>query len=662
MARRHLVVAGTVVTVALPLLSFGTAASAAPSGSQPLKGSAPTWVSGAHQVGAPSASQVLSLRLTLAPSDAAGAAALADAVSDPTSASYGRYLSPDQYRDRFGPTADTVGRVRSFLSSAGLHVDSVSAGRDAVTASGTVATVQHALGTTLHLYSHNGRSVRAPEGDVALPASLAGLVTAVSGLSDTAGAIHPQTVGPESPIKTPTTGTPCSAYYGEHHVTLPADTKAFESTSPWFGGETSYPTNVCGYTPSQMRTTYGLGEINSNDGAGQKVAIIDAYALSSMFADANTYSSHYGLPPLTSSTYQESLPATFTDQALCGPDGWAGEEALDVDAVHSMAPGAGIVYVGTSSCQDSAFLDAYSRILTGTGNGPLANVVSNSYGDQGEEIEPDVRTAEHSYFVQGATEGVGFYFSSGDSGDETSNGLTAQPDASANDPAVTAVGGTSLGVNQDGSRQFETGWGNERTVLVQDKRTKVTSWADSSWSFYAGAGGGTSTVFAEPSYQRGVVPAALARDRQTGRRVGRVVPDIAADADPYTGFVSGYSAPTRRGPVYSEGDIGGTSLAAPLVAGFMAVANQQHGTSLGFVNPLLYSSGVRSTLHDVLPGSTLTADQRGVVFYSAGASATRLIAFDQDSSYFTASGYDRVTGLGTPNAGFLQALVASSAR
>ena len=629
-------------------------AAAQSSGSRPLVGSAPRWVSSAQRVGSADPASVLRVRLTLAPRDAAGAQTYAAAVSTPGSASYGRYLTPAQYAARFGPAATTLAAAKAFAAAAGLHVDA--AANDALTVSGTVANLQRAFGTQLALFSRNGRSVRAPIADVSVPAALAGKVLAVTGLTDTAGQIRPHTVHPASPIKIATVGTPCSSYFGQRTVTLPTDGVSYEGTS-WFGSQTAYPTAVCGYTPQQMRSAYGLG--SGATGSGQSVAIIDAYASPTMSADINQYSANHGLPAMTASTYVEHLPAQFTDQALCDPAGWAGEESLDVDAVHSMAPAATIHYVATSSCEDSAFLAAYDTVLTGNGGAPLASVVSNSYGDTGEDIDAATRDAEHAYFVQGATEGVGFFFSSGDDGDETDNGLTPQPDASANDPAVTAVGGTSLGVSSTGANQFETGWGDQRTILLTNKKTKQSYWDDTSWSFYAGAGGGTSVQYAEPSYQTHVVPDALAADRQTGSRRGRVVPDIAADADPYTGFLYGQSTATRKGYVYAEGDIGGTSLAAPLVAGFMADVNQSAGHALGFVNPALYTNSVAHTLNDVLPASGLPASERGLTYFSPSANATRLIAFDQDSSYVTAAGYDRVTGLGTPTAAFLTALAAA---
>lgn len=103
-----------------------------------------------------------------------------------------------------------------------------------------------------------------------------------------------------------------------------------------------------------------------------------------------------------------------------------------------------------------------------------------------------------------------------------------------------------------------------------------------------GSGGGTSRLFAEPWYQRGVVPDALARNNQTGTNRGRVVPDISMLGDPSTGMLIGVTQTFSEGVKYDEYRIGGTSLASPLFAGMMALADDVSGVHHGFINPMLY--------------------------------------------------------------------------
>lgn len=651
--RRMTAVAGA---VALPLLAVAvpaTTASAVPAAYRAVHGNAPSWARSGRLVGHPSAARRLTVQIGLAPRDPGGVAQLAAAVSDPSSASYRHYLTPAQFLNRFGPSAAQVTKVRDWLTGAGLHVLGRTPSGESISARGTVAQLNRAFHVRLGMYRTEGRTLRAPNTAAEVPAVLAPSILAVGGLTDTGAAMRPNTISPDG-LKPVKVATPCSSYYGEHHVSgLP---KAY--------GHASFPTSVCGYTPRQERGAYGLGpngRMNSGDGAGVTVAIIDAYASPTMAGDLQKYSLRHRLPGLKPGQYAEYPPAkAYNHKIACDPEGWAGEESLDVEAVHAMAPASKIAYVPASSCNDEDFIDAYDRILAPNddASAPLATIVSNSYGDASDLLPGDLENEEHARFLQGATEGVGFYFSSGDDGDAAiDNNGVPQPQSAANDWAVTAVGGTTLGVDQDNRRTFETGWGNDRTYLLRDTTTKKLSWQSLPGDFYGGAGGGTSTVWQEPDYQKGVVPDSLANANPGDRGPGRVVPDIAANADPYTGFLIGYSTPTKNGSVYSEGSIGGTSLACPTVAGLMAVAQQRGGGApIGFANPLLYSLN-SSAFNDVT--APATADQKAMVYYSDAAGLTRLISSDHDSSLKTTTGYDDVTGRGTPSASFFSAVDAA---
>ncbi len=194
--------------------------------------------------------------------------------------------------------------------------------------------------------------------------------------------------------------------------------------------------------------------------------------------------------------------------------------------------------------------------------------------------------------MQAALEGIGVYFSSGDGGDEAAELGFPSPDFSASSPWVTAVGGTSMAVDADGKRTFETGWETGRSTLTDGSYSPV--------EFGGGAGGGTSRLFAEPFYQKGIVPDALARQNQTGNKRGRVVPDVAALADPNTGFLMGQTQTFSDGVYYDQFRIGGTSLASPLMAGIVAVADDLDHVHHGFINPVLYQLTSRTgSVNDV---------------------------------------------------------------
>jgi len=161
-----------------------------------------------------------------------------------------------------------------------------------------------------------------------------------------------------------------------------------------------------------------------------------------------------------------------------------------------------------------------------------------------------------------------------------------------------------------------------------------------------------SRIFAEPAYQQGVVPAAVFSAQG---RTGRAVPDVAANADPNAGYLIGQTQTFPDGSVkYSEYRIGGTSLASPLFAGIMALADQAAGVPHGFANPLFYSHPGAFT--DVTsPASTVAVVRTNYVngVDSSNGLAYRLRTANQTLSLQTTVGYDDVTGLGTPTAAIL---------
>jgi subtilase family serine protease len=209
------------------------------------------------------------------------------------------------------------------------------------------------------------------------------------------------------------------------------------------------------------------------------------------------------------------------------------------------------------------------------------------------------------------------------------------------------VGGTSLAVDRSGGYLWESGWG-----------TTTADWNGHRWAprapgdFMYGSGGGPSHVFAMPAYQAGVVPAAAATWHGSLRRAE---PDIAMDADPQTGvtFAQTYVLPSGRRRIIDSW-IGGTSLAAPLTAGVMALADQYSRSPHGFLNFALYGLGGTPALHDVSGDHRSVAVLRNALAPD-GSIVTRLRSFDRDSSLAVGPGWDPVTGLGSPNAPFLVA-------
>ncbi len=408
-----------------------------------------------------------------------------------------------------------------------------------------------------------------------------------------------------------------------------------------------------GYTPAQFRGAYGVAKAikHGNDGSGVTVAVIDAYAAPTIVYDVNRYSVDNGIPAFTRGQFtQVWAPGLVAEPAQGDEQDWYGEETLDVEAVHSMAPGARIVYVGALSSSDTDMDAALNWVV----DRRAARIVSNSYGDAGEGVPADLIRAESAIFMQAACEGIGLYFSSGDDGDEVANLGDRTVDWPASSPWITDVGGTSLGVNARNDYVFETGWGTTKSVLTDNVWTPTPPGA-----YLYGSGGGTSKLFVEPWYQFGIVPKAISH--YFSAIPGRAVPDVAMDGDPTTGMLVGETQTWSDGSVsYDTYRIGGTSVSCPLFAGVMALADQRARHAHGFANPALYAALRKGAYRDVVDPPSIMAAVRSD--FANGENATdgiiySLRTFNQTGTLHTLPGYDDVTGVGSPNGeAFLNAL------
>lgn len=675
----------------------------------------PQWADPAARVGSAADSQRVSIAAYLGFRNEEALKQFVAEVSTPGNLHYGKYLTADQFRAQYAPDAASVKLVQDELRKLGFHVDYTPKSGLFVQASGTVAQVKAAFGVTQDLYSFKGKQLRSNAESPRLPASIANVVRFVAGLDESAVLRTPAHVGLEgraaednaarvaaaasrSPNAPPTlyTSIPspvCSTWWGDHTGTLQVAAAPYPATLPWLN---------CGYTPYQMRIAYGANKV-SQDGTGVKVGIIDLYASPTIVADANRYSLNHGLPLLTPKNFNQILPAGILNVPAsdpCGPQGWYVEESLDVDSVHSMAPGAHITFSG-DVCTDPANAPLYSLI-----DEHSVDIITNSYtqglGDDAN-LPSWFITLENFYFEQADAEGMTVMFSSGDDGDTVAVQLGETPPGPGlatgswddTSPYVTSVGGTSLALYSSGAKQ-EWGWGTYRVFLnnatVPANGKNITDSGPAlPFAFYAGAGGGPSLIEAQPPYQADIVPYSLAgyTTNSKGQRLAlgsafRVTPDISMDADPYTGFLFGMTYTKSNPPAVDVGNCvslsstteycevaeGGTSLSSPLFAGVVARVNQarfQIGKSaIGFINPALYLlASVNGTSHggpiaDVKPPSTPTAVLRG---YVSNPNELRVVTMNStlnnngsgksvvegaDTSYLTTTGYDEVTGLGTP--------------
>ena len=640
MTFQRIAIATLVLVLAVSInLSVAALSPTSNDGRTTLNGSAPTWANSKNYKSPADPASYVGFRVYLGWSNPSKVEALAQAVSDPKSSSYGQYLTPSQFHQQFAPSQSQVGAVQSWLRSQGFSVEYTPGNNLYVSAEGTVAQAQTAFGTGFGLYTVSGLSLRSPSSDVSIPSSLAGIVTGVLGLDDSVQFVFTNhTVGDAPPPAAFVSAHPCSTYWGQN--------QAVGFTNPY--GTGTLPYAPCGYTPQQIKGAYG---ISGYDGSGQTVAIIDAYAAPTIVQDVNQWSINRGLPTLTANQLvQVVAPGTYNhpEKGIAqDPQGWYGEETLDIEAVHGMAPAAKIVYVGApNNFQD---LDAALNYVV---DRHVASIVTNSYGFRTEILPQGYIKPYESIILQGVVTGIGIYFSSGDNNDESLVVGYTTTDWPASSPYVTAVGGTSLAVGASNNYLFETAWG-----------TKTSSWTGTTWSptppgsWLYGSGGGVSRIFPEPFYQVGVVPNSVFTAQG---RTGRAVPDISAVGDPNTGYLIGETQTFPNGTIaYSEYRIGGTSLSSPLVAGIMALADQAAGHPHGFANPLFYSLAGSAAFTDITHPSSAVAVVRANYVNSIDASAGvvyRLRTMDQTLSLNASPGYDDVTGLGTPTNSFLSAL------
>src|ERR1022692_1279124 len=593
-SRRYAVTAA-VAAGALALSGLGavTAAQAA-THRVPIPGTHPEWATARGRTAAPAVNTgTVNARIYLAGRDSAGLTAYATAVSTPGNALYRRDLTPAQMRARYGATSAQIAAIESWVRSAGLKVTGVNSEIGGyVSVRGSVAAARGAFGVSFGKFkAPNGRTYRAPEQSATAPSSVASDVLTVSGL-DTA----PHLMKPALPPPGPNNwiGPPAGRYYSQKIAT--SEPTAYGRHQPW---------NVRGYTQRQIRRAYGVAS-SGMTGNGQTVAIVDAYASPTMPGDANEFATLTGDKPFRPGQYSQRLnrPFTMAGPNQCDAQGWYTEQTLDIEAVHGQAPNANVRFVGAASCQDPDLTNALAYIV----NHHVASIVSDSWGGPAD-ADPSQIHVDDLIFKAGAAEGIGFFFSSGDSGYESPaedpGSDQIQVDSPTSSPFVTSVGGTSLAIGKHGNYQFETSWG----TLLDPLAANGTSWSSPPPGQYpagydGSSGGGTSTVYTQPSYQRGVVPNRLSHrlpDGTISKTAMRVVPDVSALADPSTGMMVGQTVlqPNGKTFAFSLSRFGGTSVACPTFAGIEAAAQQAAGRPLGFANPVIYARFGTAAFRDV---------------------------------------------------------------
>jgi len=385
-------------------------------------------------------------------------------------------------------------------------------------------------------------------------------------------------------------------------------------------GNTSPAPPGGGLSPAQIRTAYELAPLYHKgiDGAKQTIVIVDSFGSPTIASDLTTFDNFFHLPaPPSFRVIQPAGPVPPYHASNSNRAGWAAETTLDVEWAHVIAPGASIVLVETPTSENEG-TTGFPQIVAAEKyvlRRKLGQVISQSFAatEQTFPARSDyaaIRNLRGAYELA-RRDRVTVLAATGDEGatsyeynmrDEYPTRAVSWP---ATDPLVTAVGGTQLNLTAAGKR-----------------RSPDVAWNDS--------GGGQSIVFGRPSYQHAV-------RAQTGPHRG--VPDISMDA-------SCDSSVAIYGSFYGGGKgewspICGTSLATPLFAGIVALADQYAGHSLGLINPAIYRM---ESAHD-----------RGIVDVTKGNNSQ---SFSQGGKHYKVTGfsarrgYDLVSGVGTVNAAY----------
>lgn len=539
---------------------------------------------------------------------------------------YHQWLTPDTFAARFGIAEEDIATTEAWLQSHGFKIESTASSRDRITFSGNAAQVQAAFGTELHYYRMEGERHFAPKTDLTLPAELGSMTAAV---------LHLSNFRPRPDLRT---------------QTLPRPNFTALSTQAHY------------LAPKDLLTMYdAMGFLQSGLlGGGQRLAVVgQSFVDTSLSSVIGQFQGN-----LTQANPVSAVLVPGSGVEAISP-GDEGESEIDLEYASGIAQNASIFLVYVGSNQNYDVFDALAFAITQD----IAPVVSVSYGICESLMSTTALDQANALFEQAASQGQTIVAAAGDSGStacaayRSSQGVTtAQQQAlsvvfPADSPYVTAVGGTQMadGTFAAGASPY---WASASNV---DSTSSLLSYVpEVVWNEGAAlqgieaGGGGASAYFARPAWQSsapGISPGAY-----------RQLPDVALQSSIKSpGFLVCANDPTltnSEGQTSSCADglmgnnhqytvAGGTSFAAPVLAGFVAILNQvEHATGQGNINPVLYSLASNRTsyaavFHDITSGTNACVAGLGTC------------AAPGQSGYAATPGYDEATGLGSIDFGQL---------
>ena len=514
---------------------------------------------------AASASRPLAMHLTMALRNGPELTRLLADQQNPASSQYHRWLTPDEFTSRFGPTDGDLARVARWLRKSGFTVTSADASTREVSFTAAVAQAQNAFAVKIaataegRLYSNTT--------DPAVPADLAPLIESINGLDNL---LHSAPAAHRVPKRDSSAHSPDAIV---------------DSIGPAFG-------------PADIYTFYDetplLNDSIDGSGAGCLAVVED----SNIDEDAaNAFNSQFSLPALSAANFNIVL----VDGTDPGQNGDEIETMVDVNYSHAVAPGSSIrIYLGDENTtkSSSAIPDAIHAAVREKSSPCSAISISFSFCG----VSAGFYRTQNDFFKQAASQGQSVFVAAGDSGaaglrysakeNECVPGTTREVSELAASPYVTAIGGT------------------EFTPVYDVDGNDVSFVSESVWNDeYGASGGGESRVFKKPAFQKGLIPKDKKRD----------VPDISFGASPLSpGFFFGGRNGSDEPAV--ECCEGGTSIGAPAWAGISQLISQQSGAWVGNLNTRIYQLGVENEgattgIRDVTSGNN---SFNGVTGFSAG--------------------------------------------
>jgi hypothetical protein len=650
----------------------------------PLKGNVHPLARPEFDQGAVSDSMSANRMLLLLQRSAEQEAALRQLLEDQQnkgSASFHKWLTPQQYGTQFGPADADIQTLTDWLASRGFQEIKVGLGRTTVEFSGNMGQVRNAFHTEIHKFVINGEERHANVSDPQIPAAMASVVTGVAGLHDFPPKAHVRQLGTFRRNKT--TG----------------EIKPLFTFSPQGSG------NLFGVGPTDFATIYNVTPLwtAGTDGTGQTIALVGDSNIN--LQDVTDFRTMFGLPT--------SNPFNTPQVIVNGPDpGLSGDETeadLDVQWSGAVAKNAQIILVVTEQPITIGATGVDLSALYIIDNN-LAPVMSESFGNCEAAVNNQL---ENSLWEQASAQGITVMVSAGDNG-------SAGCDPSSNDPLVAtqglavsgvastpfnvAVGGTDFNsslagyastywnttntaTTESSAKSYipEITWNN--TCAFQGSTTACTASVISSDANTFGPGvdvvagsGGSSAVYTgtlKPSWQTGLGDA------------NRDIPDVSlfaangrngsfyiiCDQDANAAQGGSSSSCDLNSPFLDFIGVGGTSASSPTFAAIMALVNQKTGQRQGNANYVLYPTAKKSGATCTSNAAT-AASPGSCVFYDLPAGSGNISVACQGGSpqcsntsavntsfgimttttggstpaYNTAAGYDLATGLGSVNA------------